>query len=155
MLVELLVNADEVLVVRFTPQLGKQEAHALPGGALRLKQERGACRTSKLFQQMEQERGLAHPGLSDQGQESESRFNAVEQRRQGFAMRRTEIEESWIGRNPEWLFSKTKEFQKHKYRSLLVLNALVGGGMSSQAIPWFCTSRPTRCDQSVRCRRHF
>src|SRR6266705_2290139 len=129
MLVELLVNADEVLVVRFTPQLGKQEPHELPGGALRLKQERGACRTAKLFQQMEQERGLAHPRLSDQGQESEPCFNAVEQRRQGFAMRRTEIQEAWIGRNPEWLFPKTKEFQKHKYRSLLVLNALVGGGM--------------------------
>src|SRR6266566_1099071 len=71
---------------------------------------------------MEQKGGLAHPRLRDQGEESEVRFNTVDQRCKGFAMRRTEIQEAWIGRNPEWLFPKAKEFQEHKYRCLLALN---------------------------------
>src|SRR5207245_3046205 len=93
--------------------------------------------------QAEQKRGLAHPRLCDQGKESEVRFNAVDQRCQGFAMRRTEIQEAWIGRNPEWLFPKAKEFQKHKCRSLR---------WTGRAYMFHATRGTTLTPRQLRCR---
>src|SRR6266550_5027992 len=95
---------------------------------------------------MEQKRGFAHPRLRDQGEESEVRFNTVEQRCKSFAMRRTEIQEAWIGGDPEWLFPKAKEFQKHKYRAYSHSTCGVRVGHATYPTPWLFTSRlKTHC----------
>ena len=80
MIVELLVHPNEILMVCFIPQFGNQEPHEFPRCALCLKQESRPRRTAKFFQQMEQQRGLAHPRLRDQGKESASGLYAVGQR---------------------------------------------------------------------------
>src|SRR2546428_6363507 len=80
MIVELLVHPNEILMVCFVTQFSNQQPHEFPWCALCLKQEGRPCRTAKFFQQMEQQRGLAHPRLSDQRKESASGLYAVGQR---------------------------------------------------------------------------
>src|SRR5207245_3420098 len=62
---------------------------------------------------LKQQRGLAHAWLGNERQETAASFDAIEQRGQCFAVRRAEVEETWVRRNAERLFTKLIEFQKH------------------------------------------
>ncbi len=107
--VELLVHADEVLRIRLNADFCQQEPHELARTALRLEQERGTCCTVKFREQVKQQRGLAHPRSRNQGEKAAVRLDAVIQRRQGFAMARSQVEIPWVRGHTERLFSQAEK----------------------------------------------
>src|SRR5580693_1455170 len=57
---------------------------------------------------MKEDRRLAHSGLGDKAQESTIRLDAIVQRRQCFAMGRTEIQESRVRGHTDRLFPQSE-----------------------------------------------
>ncbi len=60
-------------------QFEQHRLQQFAGVGLRLKQERGMGRAAKSLQEIEQQRGLAHPGLGYQYLESEITVDPVDQ----------------------------------------------------------------------------
>src|SRR5260221_333259 len=63
-------------------------------------------------QQVEQQGGLAHSRLCDQGGKSAPCFDRINQRCEGFRMGWTEIQIPRIGSDTEWLLAEPKIFQQ-------------------------------------------
>ena len=103
-LVQLAVHADHILVTGIQSQVRHEVAEKFARIALRLEKKNGARRISQPFQQMEEQRGLAHTWLGNERQESSTGIDAVTQGRQGFTMARAKIEEARVGRHTKRLF---------------------------------------------------
>src|SRR6202034_883715 len=89
--VEFFVHLHEILAVAVDADFRQQEAHELARTALRLKQKCGARTIAELFQQMEQQRGLAHARLGNERKKSAVGFNSVKERSQRLPVPRSQV----------------------------------------------------------------
>src|SRR6202521_1197780 len=104
------MHGRQVLFARIDPEVVEHVTEHFPRAALRLKKEYGLRGTSQLFEQVKEQRRLAHARGRNQGQESTAGFDSVEQRSQGLAVRRAEIEEARVWSDPERLFAQSVVF---------------------------------------------
>ena len=90
------------------PARCRTDCSSSTGIGLRLKQKSGMGRAAKSFQEIEEQRGLAHPGLRDQYLESEVAVNPVDQRSQRLPMSLAQEQETGIGCNAKRVLPQTQ-----------------------------------------------
>src|SRR6185369_7661564 len=98
-LVELLRQFAERGFLRDRTQLEQDGLKQFDWIGLRLKQEGGMSRAAKSLQEVEEQRGLAHPGLGHEYLESEAAIDPVDQRGQRLSMGLAEKQETGIRGN--------------------------------------------------------
>ncbi len=103
--IQLTFHSNEVIFPVTDSEVGHQGAQKSMRVALRLHQEGRAGGVSQGLQEVKEQSRFAHPWLCNQGHESTPSLDPVIQGCQRFKMRGTEIEKTWIGRNPERLLA--------------------------------------------------
>src|SRR5690349_23427806 len=91
----------------------EQVTDQILGIALSLKKKRAVHASLPALKQLEQEGGLAHAGLPNQGDKSTVCFDSVKQGGHRLAMRGAEKKVARVRRYPERLFLQLIEFEKH------------------------------------------
>jgi hypothetical protein len=72
------MHPHDIAVAAIEAQVLQQKAEKLAGITLRLKQESAVDASLPPLEQLKQERGLAHSGLSDDRDKAAARFDSIE-----------------------------------------------------------------------------
>ena len=117
--VQVRVHAHDVPVLAVEAQVFHQIAQEFPGIALCLEQEGAVDVALPSLEQLEEQSGLSHPGLSYKREKSTAGLNSVEQRRQRLSVGRAEIQEPRIRSYTEGLFAQSVKIKKHRLVAIL------------------------------------
>ena len=117
--IQVRVHAHDVPVLAVEAQVFHQIAQEFPGIALCLEQEGAVDVALPSLEQLEEQSGLSHPGLSYKREKSTAGLNSVEQRRQRLSVGRAEIQEPRIRSYTEGLFAQSVKIKKHRLVAIL------------------------------------